>query len=104
MKAIFDTQKLSHALEQVQSAAQTKVTSNTNNGFFISLKEGKAEFQANDYSIGIASSCDADIKEEGTVVIVAPQLLNTIKLLPQGLVTMEQKKWRIFGSFFYRFL
>lgn len=91
MKAIFDTQKLSHALEQVQSAAQTKVTSNTNNGFFISLKEGKAEFQANDYSIGIASSCDADIKEEGTVVIVAPQLLNTIKLLPQGLVTMKQK-------------
>lgn len=53
MKVTFQTQDLCHALERVQRAAQTKVTSNTNNGFFISVEDGKVEFQANDYSIGI---------------------------------------------------
>lgn len=53
MKVTFQTQDLCHALERVQRAAQTKVTSNTNNGFFISAEDGKVEFQANDYSIGI---------------------------------------------------
>lgn len=53
MKVTFQTQDLCRALERVQRAAQTKVTSNTNNGFFISAEDGKVEFQANDYSIGI---------------------------------------------------
>ena len=55
MKVTFHSQDLSRALEKVQRAAQTKVTSNTNNGFFIACDGEKAEFQANDYSIGISS-------------------------------------------------
>ncbi len=35
MKVTFQTQELGRALERVQRAAQNKVTSNTNNGFFI---------------------------------------------------------------------
>lgn len=92
MKVTFDTQTLSQALEQVQRAAQTKVTSNTNNGFFMSAENGQVEFQANDYTIAISSNCEAEVEEKGMVVIAAPQLLSTIKLLPQGKVMMEQKK------------
>ena len=42
MKITFQSQDLCRALEKVQRAAQTKVTSNTNNGFFISAEDGKA--------------------------------------------------------------
>ena len=45
MKVTFQTQDLCHALERVQRAAQTKVTSNTNNGFFISAEDGKLNFK-----------------------------------------------------------
>ena len=92
MKVTFQTQDLCHALERVQRAAQTKVTSNTNNGFFISVEDGKVEFQANDYSIGIRTFCEADVEERGSVLISAPHLLSTIKMMPSGPVVMEQKK------------
>ena len=92
MKVTFQTQDLCRALERVQRAAQTKVTSNTNNGFFISAEDGKVEFQANDYSIGIRTFCEADVEERGSVLISAPHLLSTIKMMPSGPVVMEQKK------------
>ena len=44
MKVTFQTQDLCRALERVQRAAQTKVTSNTNNGFF-PLKTEKLNFK-----------------------------------------------------------
>ena len=65
MKVTFNTSDLISALEKVQRAAQTKVTSNTNNGFFIACDGEKAEFQANDYSIGISTFCEASIEEKG---------------------------------------
>ena len=45
MKVTFQTQDLCRALERVQRAAQTKVTSNTNIGFFISAEEEKSNFK-----------------------------------------------------------
>lgn len=95
MKVTFQTQDLCRALERVQRAAQTKVTSNTNNGFFISAEDGKVEFQANDYSIGIHTFCEADVEERGSVLISAPHLLSTIKMMPSGPVVMEQKKEKV---------
>ena len=85
MKVTFQTQDLCRALERVQRAAQTKVTSNTNNGFFISAEDGKVEFQANDYSIGIRTFCEADVEERGSVLISAPHLLSTIKMIKSSI-------------------
>lgn len=90
MKVIFEKSELCDALDRVQRAAQNKVTSNTNNGFFISAVQGKILIQANDYSIGIKTSCAADIEEEGIAVIAAPQLQNTIRMMPAGPITMEK--------------
>ena len=53
MKITFEKQNLSKALDTVQRAAQNKITSNTNNGIYISALNGQIEFQANDYSIGL---------------------------------------------------
>lgn len=53
MKVIFNKSDLIGALDRVQRAAQTKVTSNTNNGIFISAAGGNILIQANDYTIGI---------------------------------------------------
>ena len=92
MKAIFDKSELSAALDRVQRAAQTKINSNTNNGFFFAAKDGQVELQANDYTIGIKTTCAASVEEEGILVIAAPQLLTTIRMMPAGNITMEQKK------------
>ncbi len=92
MKAIFDKNELSAALDRVQRAAQTKINSNTNNGFFFATKERQIELQANDYTTGIKTMCAANIEEEGVLVIAAPQLLTTIRMMPEGEITMEQKK------------
>lgn len=45
MKVTFQTQDLCRALERVQRAAQTKVTSNTNNGSLFPLKTEKLNFR-----------------------------------------------------------
>jgi len=92
MKVTFQTADLIRALDTVQRAAQVKVSSNTNNGFLITARDGFAEFQANDYSLGIKTKIPADVADEGTVVIAAPQLLSTVKMMPQQAVVMEQEK------------
>lgn len=90
MKVIFNKSDLVSALDRVQRAAQTKVTSNTNNGFFISAAGENILIQANDYTIGIKTSCPANIEEEGVTVIAAPQLQSTIRMMPAGDITMEK--------------
>lgn len=99
MKVIFDKNDLCSALDRVQRAAQTKITSNVNNGFFIEAKDGKVLIQANDYSIGIKTYCTATIMEDGVTVIAVPQLQSTIRMMPNGPVTMEKAKEETVVSF-----
>lgn len=89
MKVRFDKNILSHALDMVQRAAQNKITSNTNNGILIIAKNNKVTLQANDYTIGIKTTCDAIVEEEGDVVIASPQMPGMIRLLPGNEVIME---------------
>lgn len=46
--------------------------------------------QANDYTIGIKTSCPANIEEDGVTVIAAPQLQSTIRMMPAGDIIMEK--------------
>ena len=92
MKVIFQKPDIAGALDMVQRAAQNKVTSNTNNGIFISAADGEITLMANDYSIGIKTVCKGQIIEEGDIVIASPQLPAMIRLLPPGDIILEQKK------------
>ena len=92
MKVTFQKEDLAQALDTVQRAAQNKITSNTNNGIFISAAGSSALFMANDYTIGIKTECPAQVGEEGAIVIASPQLPSMIRLLPPGEVVLEQKK------------
>ena len=108
MKLIFQKDELSRALDMVSRAAQNKITSNTNNGIYIHAAGSSAEFQANDFSIAVKTSCPAVTEEEGEVVVAAPQLPMMIRLLPPGDVVMEQNQGEGFvkfsaGNAVYRF-
>lgn len=108
MKIIFQKDDLARALDLVQRAAQNKITSNTNNGIYIHAADNLVEFQANDFSIAIKTTCPAITEEEGDIVVAAPQLPMMIRLLPAGEVTMEQNKGEGFikfsaGNAVYRF-
>lgn len=91
MKVRFEKKDLVRALDTAQIAAQKKISSNTNNGIYIYAKDGKAEFQANDYTIAIKTTVPCEVEEEGIVNIISPQLIPTIHLLPDAEVVMEQK-------------
>ncbi len=99
MKIIFQKDDLARALDLVQRAAQNKITSNTNNGIYIHAADNLVEFQANDFSIAIKTTCPAITEEEGDIVVAAPQLPMMIRLLPAGEVTMEQNKGEGFVKF-----
>ncbi len=92
MRVTFDKTELANALDRVQRAAQAKITSNTNNGFFIAAQNGQVEIQANDFTIGIKTTCPAMVDEEGMITIAAMQLSSTIRMMPAGNVVMEKKK------------
>lgn len=91
MNVIFSKKDLCYALEATQKAAQTKVTSNTNNGFLLIAKDNQVEFQANDFSIGIKTVIPAHVQEGGIVNILASSLLSTIRQMPTDTITMEMK-------------
>lgn len=99
MKVIFNKSDLCNALDRVQRAAQAKITSNTNNGFFISAIHGNILIQANDYSIGIKTSCPASIEEDGIAVIAASQLQSTLRMMPPGDITMTMKSGESIATF-----
>ncbi len=90
MKIRFQRDALTRSLEMVQCAAQNKVTSNTNNGIYIHAADGEVEFQANDFTIAVKTSCQAVVEEEGETVVASSQLPLMIRLLPEGEVLMEQ--------------
>ena len=99
MRVIFNKTDLCNALDRVQRAAQAKITSNTNNGFFISAMQGKILIQANDYSVGIKTTCPASIEENGIAVIAASQLQSTLRMMPNGDITMTMDKENNIATF-----
>ena len=99
MNIIFSQKELAKALNIVQSAAQNKVTSNTNNGILLTAVGNIIEFQANDYAVAIKTKCPGVIHEGGNIVIASTQLASMIKLLPPGDVICEQKASEGFITF-----
>ena len=73
MKIQFSKDMLQKAINALAKVSQNKTSSNLPGAIYITTKNGKVEMQANDYEIGIRITIDANIIEEGTIVLSTSQ-------------------------------
>lgn len=88
MKIEIDKTDLLKSLEAIQITTNNRF-SNAANGVLLEAKREKLYAKGNNYNIEAETFCEAKINEEGTVNIVAPQFLNTVKMMPEGTIYIE---------------
>lgn len=89
MKFTCSQQSLSKALNTVSKAIQGRTTISTLRGILISAKDGKLTLTGSDIDITIQKTINADVKENGEIVIMAKILTDLIRKLPNDDVNFE---------------
>ena len=75
----------------VARGASTRSAIQTLAGVLIRLADGRAELHATDTDLGIRASLEAEIVEEGAVVVPGRLLLDVARSLPQDSVSVEYR-------------
>ena len=81
MKIVCSTQKLSKAAQIVQKALPSKAVSPILTSIYIKAEGEKIELQATDYEIGIAVTMDAEVIEEGEIILPGSYFTNLLRKL-----------------------
>lgn len=89
MKIQFSKDTLQKAINALAKVSQNKTSSNLPGAIYITTKNGKVEMQANDYEIGIRITIDANIIEEGTIVLSTRYFQEWVRKTPTDTITLE---------------
>lgn len=89
MKFTCNRQKLNDAVTNVQRAVSSKSTMPALEGILIKSENNKLTLCGYDLEIGITTSIDADVTEDGSIVIGARLLSDIIKKMPEDRITFE---------------
>ena len=89
MKIQFAKDTLQKAINALAKVSQNKTSSNLPGAIYITTKNGKVEMQANDYEIGIRITIDANIIEEGTIVLSTRYFQEWVRKTPTDTITLE---------------
>ncbi len=89
MKIICDTEMLSQVSQNVQKAVMTKTTMPILEGILFTAKKGGLKLTGYDLEIGIEKTVEAEVIEEGSVIINAKTLVDILRLIPYDRVTVE---------------
>lgn len=89
MKFLCSQNILNDTLNIVSKAVASHSSMAVLEGILIKAMGNKIEIVANDLEMGIESSFEADVKEEGQVVINAKMFMNIIKNLSSDVVSIE---------------
>ncbi len=92
MKIQFSKDTLQKALNALAKVSQNKTSSNLPGAIYITTKNGKVEMQANDYNIGIRITIDANIIEEGTIVLSTRYFQEWVRKTPTDTITLESNE------------
>lgn len=92
MKIQFSKDTLQKALNALAKVSQNKTSSNLPGAIYITTKNGKVEMQANDYEIGIRITIDAQIIEEGTIVLSTRYFQEWVRKTPTDTITLESNE------------
>lgn len=89
MKLSFNRTELTQAVTNVQRAVSSKSTNPALEGILIKAAEDKATLCGYDLELGIKTTIDASIIEEGEVVLSAKLFSDIVRRMPSEVITME---------------
>ncbi len=91
MKFTVSRETFLSQLSVVARGVSTRSAIQTLAGVLISLEGGEAELQATDTDLGIRARLDAEIGEEGSVVVPGRLLLDVVRSLPKDSISFEYR-------------
>ena len=85
-----NTRSLNKAIQTVQRAISSKPSTPIFSGIHIQTNNGKLAIQARDINMAIACNIDADITEEGEIVVSAKHFAELVRKLPEETLTLTK--------------
>jgi DNA polymerase III subunit beta len=91
MRVVCDKNALAEKLQVVGRGVSTRTTVQILAGIMLRAVGGRLHLSATDMEISVRDSLDAQIEEEGAVVVPGRLLVDIVRLLPAGEVTLEHR-------------
>lgn len=89
MKFVCDTQKFSEICSNVQRSVSTKSTIPAIQGIFITTSENSVIVKGYDLEVGVVTSTEAKVEEQGSIIINARTLCDILRSLHSDTVRIE---------------
>ncbi len=89
MKIVCNTETLSQACQNVQRAVSTKTSIPAIEGILLKAENGKLYLTGYDLEVGINTSIEAKIEQDGSIILNARYLCDIIRRLPDEEVEIE---------------
>jgi DNA polymerase-3 subunit beta len=91
MKVTCPREELAQKLGVAGRAVSSRTSVNILTGIMLRAEEGRLSLAATDMEISLRVTLDAQVEEEGSVVIPGRLLVDIVRLLPAGEVTLEHR-------------
>jgi DNA polymerase-3 subunit beta len=91
MRAVCGKEELSEKLQVVGRGVSTRSTVQILSGIMLRAAEGRLQLSATDMEISLRVSLEANVEEEGAVVVPGRLLVDIVRLLPAADVALEYK-------------
>ncbi|MGI8605674.1 MAG: DNA polymerase III subunit beta [Gaiellaceae bacterium] len=91
MQVTCPREELAHKLGIVGRAVSSRTSVNILTGIMLRAEAGRLSLAATDMEISLRVTLDAQVEEEGSVVIPGRLLVDIVRLLPAGEVTLEHR-------------
>src|ERR687888_1250716 len=91
MKIVCQRDELARKLAVVSRAVSTRASVQILSGVLLRAEAGRLHLAATDMELSLRSSLDAQVDEEGAVVVPGRLLVDLVRLLPESEVTIEQR-------------
>jgi DNA polymerase-3 subunit beta len=91
MRVVCGKDELAETLQVVGRGVSTRTTVQILAGIMLRAAAGRLHLSATDMEISIRNSAEAQVEEEGAVVVPGRLLVDIVRLLPTGEVTLEHR-------------
>src|SRR5919109_2253969 len=91
MKVLAHRGELAQKLGVVARAVSTRASVQILSGVLLRAEAGRLHLAATDMELSLRSSLEAQVDEEGAVVVPGRLLVDLVRLLPESEVTIEQR-------------
>ena len=91
MRVVCDKDALAEKLQVVGRGVSTRTTVQILAGIMLRAAGGRLHLSATDMEISVRDSLDVQVEEEGAVVVPGRLLVDIVRLLPAGEVTLEHR-------------